>query len=722
MDKKSARQNELKKITDERNLFAKHLEEANLQFEGKVKELSLLKRIGDIISDSFNIESFCQKLVLIIIEETDAENCSLLLKEHGSEKLILKVAYGIRDDSIAYFEDLKEAKVIFSVGEGIAGKVALEGKAIMINDVSTDERFDRSKTSNLSIGSILCSPLIVRNEVLGVINLSSSRTSAFSDDDSRSITIFSAFASSILSNAVLYNEMSEVNNRLVKAVNELKCAQKKLQEEIDERKQTENALLKSREFLENIFKTSADGIIIADSKGDIIMVNDSIEKMFGCSGDNFVGKHTSELPFKERAVKESWEELISELLSKGTISGVERSWLKTDGKTLDVEMNIALLKDSKGDITGSVAGIRDTTARKQAEEELIKSEEKYYKLIEHANDAIISVNREGAVIGFNKGAEEMFGYTREEIIGKPSSVLVAQEGREKQKKVLDEFRETGSRLAVDEQVMEGKGVKKDGTAFTVEYSYYIISIKEESIVTALIRDISKRKEAEEKLLNYQNQLKSLATQITVSEENERRNFADYLHDHIGQQLFSVRLKLGSLMNGLSSHRDVKTLTDVVDTIKETINETRALTYEISPPILYQFGLEAALEWLAEHTYKQYNIMVTFTDDKKVKPLDDNVKIFLYQAVRELLLNVAKHARAQNVEVSIGRYDSQIQISVKDDGVGCDSLRNDFPGHSSTGYGLFNITERLDQLGGHIKIESQPKHGTLITITAPLSYN
>ena len=722
MDKKTAKQDEIKKLTDERNLFAKLLEEANLQFEGKVKELSLLKRIGDIISDSFNIESFCQKLVLIIIEETDAENCSLLLKDHGSEKLILKVAYGIRDNSVAYFEDLKEAKVIFSVGEGIAGKVALEGKAIMINDVSTDERFDRSKTSNLSIGSILCCPLIVQNQVLGVINLSSSRTNAFSDDDSRSITIFSAFASSILKNAILYNEMSEVNNRLVKAFNELTFTQIQLQEEIDERKQTEYALLKSREFLENIFKTSADGIIIADSKGSITMVNDSLEKMFGCSRDNLVGKHTSELAFKDKAFKKSEEELISKLLSQGAISGVERTWLKIDGKTLELEMNIALLKDSKGEITGSVAGIRDITERKQAEETLKKSEEKYYKLIEQANDAIISVNQEGAVIGFNKSAEEMFGWSREEILGKPSYLLVAKEGREKQKKVLGKFTGTDTRLAVDKQVMEGKGVKKDGSEFNVEYSYYIISIKDESIVTAVIRDISKRKEAEQKLLTYQNQLKSLAAQLTVSEEHERRNFADYLHDHIGQQLFSVRLRLGSLMDGLSSNKDVKTLTDVLDTIKETINETRALTYEISPPILYQFGLEAALEWLAEHTYKQYNITVSFTDDKKGKPLDDNVKIFLYQAVRELLLNVAKHARAQNVEVSIGRYDSQIQICVKDDGVGFDALKNDCPGHAITGYGLFNISERLDQLGGHIKIESQPNHGTLITIMAPLSYN
>ena len=280
-------QDQIKKLTDERDLFAKLLEETNVQFEGKVKELSLLKRIGDVIGDSFNIESFCQKLVLIIIEETNAENCSLLLKEKDSEKLILKAAYGIKDTVVAFFENGNESKVTFSVGEGIAGKVALEGTPLMINYVRNDKRFDRSKKSTCAIGSILCCPLIVQNQVLGVINLSSSRINAFSRDDMRSISIFSAFASSILNNAILYNDMSDVNDRLLKAVNSLKETQKRLKKEIEEGKEVEKDLVESREFLENIFKTSVDGIIIADLTGTIILVNDAVERMFSCSRKNY---------------------------------------------------------------------------------------------------------------------------------------------------------------------------------------------------------------------------------------------------------------------------------------------------------------------------------------------------------------------------------------------------------------------------------------------------
>ena len=365
-------QDEIKKITAERNLFAKLLEDSNLQFEGKIKELSLLKRIGDIISDSFNIKSFCQKLVQIIIEETEAENCSLLLKEGGSDNLILKVAYGIRDTDVAFFEDLEEAKVIFAAGEGIAGKVALEGKAIMINDVSTDERFDHSKKSNLPIGSIICCPLIMKTQVMGVINLSSSCTNAFSNDDLRSITIFSAFASSILNNAISYNTLTEVNSRLEKAFNKLMVSQKQLKLQIEESKEAEEKIIESRDFLENIFKTSVDGIIVTD-KSCITMVNEAMVKMLGYSRDELIGKHTFEFVPQEQKYEERGKEFVEKLFEEGVAVGEERTWIKKDGSLVHVEMNAALMKDEKGKIT-SLASIRDITERKKSEKEIIRNE------------------------------------------------------------------------------------------------------------------------------------------------------------------------------------------------------------------------------------------------------------------------------------------------------------------------------------------------------------
>jgi len=221
MSEKAFTQDEVKKLTEERNLYARLLEEANLRFEEKVRELSLLRKIGDIVSNTFDIESFCRNLVSIIIEETNAENCSLLLKEQNSENLILKVACGRRNKKITFFEDFKKSKVIFSVGEGVAGKVALEGEPILINDVNNDDRFDQTRKSSAPIGSLLCCPLILQKQVIGVVNLSNSNTHAFNNSDLRTITIFSAFVSSILSNAISYVELK-------RAYNELESTQKQL--------------------------------------------------------------------------------------------------------------------------------------------------------------------------------------------------------------------------------------------------------------------------------------------------------------------------------------------------------------------------------------------------------------------------------------------------------------------------------------------------------------
>jgi PAS domain S-box-containing protein len=237
----------------------------------------------------------------------------------------------------------------------------------------------------------------------------------------------------------------------------------------------------------------------------------------------------------------------------------------------------------------------------QTEEALKKSEAKYHNLIEHANDAIISVNAAGVIMGFNKRAEEMFGYSREEILGKSSALLVAKQNREKQKMELQKLEEAGAEFNKDQNIFEGIGVRKDGKEFNVEFSFYIVEVNGAIIATSSVRDISERKLAEQKLIDYQKRLKALTSQLTLSEEKERRHFAEYLHDEIGQYLFASQLQLEQLKTALASTENATTLDKVLSNIKQVIDNSRSLTFELSSPILYELGLEKALEWLVEHT-------------------------------------------------------------------------------------------------------------------------
>ena len=154
-------------------------------------------------------------------------------------------------------------------------------------------------------------------------------------------------------------------------------------------------------------------------------------------------------------------------------------------------------------------------------------------------------------------------------------------------------------------------------------------------------------------------------------------------------------------------------------VEQTIQYTRSLTFELSPPILYDLGFEAAVEWLAEMMQEQHGLRIEVQSDKGPKPLDDEIRVLLFQAVRELLVNVIKHAQASQVRVAIDREGADLRIKVEDNGVGL-PISLDAP-PTGRGFGLFSIRERLKHLGGHLKAESEPGQGTRVTLLVPLRF-
>jgi signal transduction histidine kinase len=247
------------------------------------------------------------------------------------------------------------------------------------------------------------------------------------------------------------------------------------------------------------------------------------------------------------------------------------------------------------------------------------------------------------------------------------------------------------------------------------------AIENAQLYEAAQREITERKRAEARLLTYQQRLRSLASQLSLTEERERRRMATVLHDRVGQTLAICKIKLGALRQLASSTELAEPLDEVDKYLKEIIRATRALTLDISSPILYQLGLEAALEWLTEQTWERDGIPSEFRDDRRPKPLDDDVRVLLFQAVRELLVNVAKHAQAHSVKVAIQREDSNVQIIVEDDGVGFTTFPIGSHWSEIKGFGLFSIRERLDYLGGQLQIKSERGNGTRVTLVAPLKH-
>ena len=238
-------------------------------------------------------------------------------------------------------------------------------------------------------------------------------------------------------------------------------------------------------------------------------------------------------------------------------------------------------------------------------------------------------------------------------------------------------------------------------------------------IERLEKEISERKHAEEKLQTYQQQLRGLIGKLVLAEEQERRRIAVFLCNGFGQELVSLKMSLDALRQSAHSAELASTLERILKSIEKMIQDVRSLAVDLSPHILYELGLEPALEWLTEKTQAEQDIAATFEDDAQDKPLDEGVRLGLFRAVRELLANVAKHAQAQHVKVSTRKDGSNIWIEVEDDGVGFDVAEVQARRGPKVGFGLLLFCELLSHFGGSLQIDSKLGRGTRITVVAPL---
>ncbi len=238
-------------------------------------------------------------------------------------------------------------------------------------------------------------------------------------------------------------------------------------------------------------------------------------------------------------------------------------------------------------------------------------------------------------------------------------------------------------------------------------------------VSRILANAWARNLAEKEVLLYQDQLRSLSSQLLLVEEKERRSMAVALHDNIGHALSSAVMELEKLKSetGEENSPRFKNIHSILD---ESIKATHTLTFELSPPLLYDLGLAAALDWLAEKTTKQYEISVKFIDQGIGSDIDESTAILLFQSVRELLFNMVKHAKASKAAIFMKNDGSDLEIVVDDDGKGFDIANPDSHSNTKGGFGLFSIQERLGSQGGYMEIDSKVGQGTRITLVFPLN--
>jgi PAS domain S-box-containing protein len=481
-------------------------------------------------------------------------------------------------------------------------------------------------------------------------------------------------------------------------------------EDITENKRMQEVLQESEGRYRTIFETTPCATMIVEEDTTISLVNTAVEQLSGYSKEEVEGKKSwTEFAARHDLPRMQEYHRLRRIDPRAAPRNYEFQVIDREGRIRDAFMTVAMLPGTKK----SVISVLDITDRKRAEERLRESEELFRNLTERSLAAIFIV-QDGKFRYINTSAIAYAGYTAEELIGRDSDIIVHPDDREMVKEKAREIMQ-----GEDSAPYEFRMVTKEGRTRFILQIVSPIQYNGKPAILGNAIDMTERKRAEERLHLYQEQLRSLASELSVTEERERRRLATDLHDSISQILAISKLKLDLLRNGTTSAAATRDLDEISELIDQALQHTRSLTFELSPPVLYELGLEAALESLVERMQQMHGLRIEFVDDEHPKALSEDLAAFCFRAVQELLINVVKHARAKTATVSTGKYGDKVRIIVADDGVGFVSDDTFANVDGRTGFGLFSISERLRHLGGSLEFHSKPGQGTRATLLAPL---
>lgn len=337
---------------------------------------------------------------------------------------------------------------------------------------------------------------------------------------------------------------------------------------------------------------------------------------------------------------------------------------------------------------------------------LNESEIPYRMMVEAMNEGAVTLIPDGTIFYCNSRFGEMIQTDPEKLVGTSFRDLIMSEEQDAFEEILKQSRPNGARG-------EFFLIKGDGEYMPVQLSIYQLGVEKLSGLSVIATDISERIHAEEKI-------RSLASKLTLVEQEERHRISQVLHDDLQQRLFAIKAQL-SFLNDLPEKDQIpaaayQELDQIQASLSETIAITRNLSIDLNPVVLHGEGLAESMTWLSFRMKEQYGLHIDLDAKENLSYLDHHVRMLLFQSIRELLFNVVKHADVLEAKVTLEQWDGRARITVSDAGKGFDAetVLKDV----KTAHGLLVVQDRLNLLGCDIEVASKPGAGTRITITLP----
>jgi PAS domain S-box-containing protein len=363
------------------------------------------------------------------------------------------------------------------------------------------------------------------------------------------------------------------------------------------------------------------------------------------------------------------------------------------------------------EVVGAVVTFVDISERKRVEEEL----RALNAALENAVEGISLIDAQGRYLTVNRAAAALHGYLPEELVGTSWQAILHPTSLEKAmasyQRMLDEGRAEVEVLAV----------RKDGSTFWRQDVKVRAHDQHEKWVGhySFTKDVTERKGAQVALSDYADRLQVLSRRVVEVQEEERRHLARELHDEIGQTLTAIGINLQSIGRSCGA-AVLPRLEECIGVVNGAIQQVRRLSLDLRPPMLDDLGLVAALRWYVDCQSRRVGYRARFASDPDEIRLDSAVAIAAFRVAQEALTNVARHADARRVKVTVHRRETTLLLTVRDDGAGFDPEATLRRGAKGETFGLLGMRERAALLGGSLVIRSAPGKGTKVRMRVPLS--
>ena len=463
-----------------------------------------------------------------------------------------------------------------------------------------------------------------------------------------------------------------------------------------------------------LWEISVDGMRLIDEDGKILLVNDAFCKIFQMEREEALGKPFSIVyadDEQEKALKAYQRDIRNNELKtlferENTLWNGKKSWLEFSNSFL------TLPDGSK--LTLSI--IKDISKRKNSELELRESESKFKMLFNNANDAVFvtQLSNEksyGDFIEVNEVACRRLGYTKEEFLQLSPSAIVSQ-------KSIIEFNLRTEQLLKDGHVIYDIVHRaKDRKLIPVEVNSHLFIYNDKPTVLSIARDITERKQAEEKLKRTSKLLRELATHLQSIREEERTMIAQEIHDELGQVLTALKIQVSLLANKLDKNQQplkekINSLSDMIDASVESVQK---ISSKLRPGILDELGLIAAIEWQTEEFEKMTNIKCSLVLPGEELLLEKNKSTAIFRIFQEALTNIARHAKATQTSISLLQHQSIIYLEIQDNGRGItQEQEKDF-----NSLGIHGMKERAMVFNGQVYVEGITGKGTIVKVEIPI---